>query len=71
MMLKIFLLLFLITNLFCCVKIGKKEKTTITSSAETGYIYIILSEFSTDDTIYLSFKVTNRELGSNIYIQYS
>ena len=56
------MLLLLIANIFCedgaDAEIGKNEKRGINPQTDTGLIYIKLSEFLSDETIYLCLKST-------------
>ena len=71
MMIIRFLFLLLIPNIFCINTIGKNEKITLYPLNSTGLIYIKLSEFSSDETIYLSLNTQFGEINSYIYIQYT
>ena len=61
----------LISNIFCINIVGKNDQVKITSSSSSGYVYVKLKDFDSDDDFYVLVEATKGSISTNIYIAYS
>ena len=71
MKLKCLFFLCLISNIFCVNILGKNDEVTIKSSSSSGYVYIKLNDFNSDDDFYVLVEATKGSISSYIYMAYS
>ena len=71
MKLKCLFFLCLISNIFCVNILGKNDKVTIESSSSSGYVYVKLNEFNSNDDFYVLVEATKGSVSSYIYMAYS
>ncbi len=71
MKLKCLFFLCLISNIFCVNILGKNDKVTIESSSSSGYVYVKLNEFNSNDDFYVLVEATKGSISSYIYMAYS
>ena len=71
MKLKCLFFLCLISNIFCVNILGKNDKVKIESYSSSGYVYVKLNEFNSNDDFYVLVEATKGSVSSNIYKAYS
>ena len=70
MKLKNYLIFILITNISCIITLKKGDQKSLDRSSGVGEVYIDLTYFSSDDTIYFMMKTNNGKIEDNIFMEY-